>query len=126
MGDAPSDQVFGTSFASLSAIMLYYGSRWTKLYDGDQDCCYFYDNVTGTSQWERPLTCDIDPKNERAQDAARDCLRSFYLQYNPTKLMSMDAILQMYKGKYTELFLQLAERYKVDDLSIFQGIYIEE
>ena len=38
----------------------------------------------------------------------------------------MNDILHIYKGNYTDLFVQLAERYKLDDLSIFQGIYLED
>jgi len=122
----PQDIFQCSSFENLSAITIYYGSRWTKLYDPSADAVYFLDRVTGHSQWERPPTYDMEPKAERALDAARECLRTFYLQYNPSKLESMNDILHLYKGKYTELFIELAGRYSVDDLSIFQGVYIED
>lgn len=123
---AKPEEIFGTSFENLVAVVTYYGSRWAKLYDPGADTVYYFDRVSGSSQWERPPTYDLSTKAEGVLDTARECLRKFYLQFNPNKLHSMNDILHIYKGNYTDLFVQLAERYKLDDLSIFQGIYLED
>ena len=112
-------------FEELATVVSYYGSRWAKLYDSSSDSIYYFDRVSGFSSWHRPPTYDLDYKLERALDTARNCLRKFYLQYNPSKLHAMNDILHIYKDKYTDLFVELAERYEVQDLSIFQGVYID-
>jgi hypothetical protein len=49
-------------------------------------------------------------------------LRVFYLNFNPDKLKDINSILVQYRSKYTELFLSLAEKYNVEDLSIFEEL----
>jgi ankyrin repeat protein len=120
-----SMQIYGCEFSVLSAVTLYYGSRWTKLYDVSFDTVYYLDRATGQSQWERPESYDEPAAEEQAADKARTVLHRFYSQYNPDKLGSMNDILQAYKGKYAELFISLANKYNVQDLSMFEGVMLD-
>ena len=38
------------------------------------------------------------------------------------KLGGINDILEAYKGNFTELFISLANKYEIEDLSIFAGI----
>jgi hypothetical protein len=120
-----SNTIFGCDFAALSSIVSYYGSRWAKLYDFSVDATYYFDRVTGISQWDMPDTYDVDSLVEDKRDKARELLKKFYLTYNPSKLEQMDDILSMYQNRYTELFIELAERYNVQDLSMFAGVHLD-
>jgi len=86
---------------------------------------YYHDRVTGDSVWEKPITWDVDPYTEKQRDDARTVLRTFYSKYNPNRLTAMDEILTAYGGKYSELFIQLAEKYNVEDLTMFMGVHID-
>jgi len=114
-----SETIFQCSFDSLAAVTLTHGSRWTKLYDHINDSLYYYDRVLLVSQWDRPQTYDEDTAEEEDMDNTREILRQFYWQYNQNKLETINDILHVYKGNFADLFLQLAERYQVQDLSIF-------
>lgn len=118
-------QIFNCTFQDLGPVLHYYQYRWTKLYDASNDCLYYFDRVTQSSQWERPLTYDESKQEEAARDAARDVLKKFYLIYNPEKVAGMNEILYMFRNRYSELFLQLANRYNVTDLSIFEGVMLD-
>ena len=118
---ATSYDIFECGFENLAAVTLYYGSRWTKLYDVYNDAVYYYDRVTTSSQWQRPDSYDENPKEEALTDRAREILKNFYTIYNPEKLININDILHMYKNNYQELFVQLADRYQVQDLSLFTG-----
>ena len=117
-----SEEIFGCSFETLSAVLIYYGSRWIKLYDADSHSLYYYDRATGISQWDRPEAYDEDPRVEAKTDKARYVLIEFYSTYNPDRLKTLDEILMTYKNNYSKLFLQLAERYNVQDLSMFASV----
>ena len=114
-----SAEIFSCSFESLAAVTLAHGSRWTKLYDYENDSVYYYDRALLASQWDRPQTFDEDVASEEEMDRTRDILRHFYNLYNQEKLSTINDILHVYKGNFPDLFLQLAERYQVQDLSIF-------
>lgn len=114
-----SEAIFQCSFDSLAAVTLSYGSRWTKLYDHVNDSVYYYDRALLVSQWDRPQTFDEDVTCELEIDRTRDILRNFYNLYNQEKLATINDILHVYKGNFSDLFVQLAERYQVQDLSIF-------
>lgn len=118
-------EIFRCDFSLLSAVTLYYGSRWCKQYDLSFDTVYYLDRATGASQWERPDAYDEPVKEERRGDAARAVLHAFYSKYNPEKLCSMNDILFAYKGRYTELFISLANKYNVEDLSMFEGVDLD-
>jgi hypothetical protein len=120
-----SAEIFGCSFEDLSAVTLYYGSRWVKLYDVNANCVYYFDRVTGVSQWERPVTYDESPRDEIRTDKAREILHKFYTKYNPSKLKDMNEILAAFRQNYTELFISLVERYQVEDLSMFAGVSLD-
>lgn len=122
---ATSYDIFECTFDQLAATTLYYGSRWTKLYDIYNDALYYYDRVTSASQWHRPAFYDEDLKQELSTDKAREILKNFYTLYNPEKLVNINEILHMYKNNYNELFIQLADRYQVQDLSLFTGRWEE-
>ena len=121
-----SETIFGCSFEHIAQAIVHHGSRWTKCYSAEHNCCYYLDRPTGSSCWEQPELYDADPKDERKTDTARDALISFYSQYNPTRLHDVDKIVEAYRGKYTELFIDLATRYNVQDLSIFENVYVED
>jgi ankyrin repeat protein len=112
--------IFQCTFNNLSSVLLYYGSRWTKLYDIHSQVVYYFDRVLGASQWHRPDSYDELPINEMNTDKARDILINFYTLYNPEKLYQINEILHVYDNKFPELFIQLANRYEVQDLSIFK------
>ena len=112
--------IFGGDYDTLSSAIVHYGSRWSKAYDVSYDATYYVDKVTGQTQWERPETYDETPETENKQDTARDILRNFYLNYNPEKITEINKIVEVFRDNYTELFLKLAERYQVEDLSIFK------
>lgn len=80
------------------------------------------DRITGLSQWERPNSFDISKKDEDKYDKARIILIKFYQKYNPEKIKNMNDILIIYYNKYTDLFISLANKYNVEDLSMFKGI----
>jgi ankyrin repeat protein len=114
-----SEAIFQCSFDSLAAVTLAHGSRWTKLYDHVNDSVYFYDRALLVSQWDRPQTFDEDVTCEEEIDKTREILRHFYGLYNQEKLATINDILHVYKGNFSDLFVQLATRYQVQDLSIF-------
>lgn len=114
-----SESIFQCSFDKLAAMTLAHGSRWTKLYDHSNDSVYYYDRVLLSSQWDRPQTFDEDVACEAEMDSTRDILRRFYSFHNPEKLSTINDILHVYKGNFSDLYVQLAERYQVQDLSIF-------
>lgn len=118
-------QIFGCDFSLLAAVTLYYGSRWAKQYDVSFDTVYYLDRVTGASQWERPEAYDEPAKEEQRGDTARAVLHAFYSKYNAERLGSMNDILFAYRGRYTELFISLANKYNVEDLSMFQGVNLD-
>lgn len=99
-----------------------YGSRWTKCYDAQYMASYYYDHVTQQAHWTRPPTCDLLPQDERDFDLAQDLLTRFYTQHNATKLAQLNDILFLYRRRYTELFITLAQRYEVQDLKMFEGV----
>jgi 26S proteasome non-ATPase regulatory subunit 10 len=123
---ADSMAIFGSSFEHISSCVVYYGSRWTKCYSAEYGSFYFHDRASGATTWEPPELYDVDPAEEKKADSARDALIRFYTLYNPDKLYDIDKIVEAYKGKYTELFIDLAGRYEVEDLSIFEGVYVDE
>ena len=45
--------------------------------------------------------------------AVRRALVDFYEAHNPAKLAKVDKIMKKYRGRYTEMFLQLLEKYRV-------------
>jgi ankyrin repeat protein len=120
-----SAEIFGCTFEDLSAVTLYYGSRWVKLYDCTANSVYYFDRVTNASQWERPVTYDESPRDEIRTDKAREVLYKFYQRYNPQKLQDMNEILAAFRNNYTELFISLVERYQVEDLSMFAGVSLD-
>jgi ankyrin repeat protein len=120
-----SQEIFGCDFSMLSAVTLYYGARWAKLYDVSFDTVYYLDRATGQSQWERPEAYDEPAAEESRCDKARAVLHRFYSQHNPERLGSMNDILAAYRGRYTELFISLANKYNVQDLSMFAGVDLE-
>ena len=78
-------------------------------------------NRTGGTQWERPESYDESPAVEGRDDKAREILKQFYLTYNPEKITEINPIMQIFKPKgYTDLFIKLAEKYQLEDLSMFQ------
>ena len=117
--------IFGSAFEQISSCVVHYGSRWTKCYSAEYNSTYFYDRATGATTWELPSLYDVDPTEEAKTDAARDILVKFYSMYNTDKLYDVDKIVEAYKGKYTELFVDLANRYNVKDLTLFEGVYVE-
>jgi ankyrin repeat protein len=119
------DQIFGCDFTMLSSIITYYGSRWCKYYDHTYDSSYYYDHVTGTSQWDRPYDFDMSSRNECKWEQACTTLLQFYRLYNPDRVRDLNDILVVYRDRYTELFLTLAEKYRVTDLSMFKGIDLD-
>ena len=100
-------------------MLLYYGTRWVKLYDPQNDEIYYYDRVLRISTWLRPNDFDEKREDEKLNDQIRDVLKRFYWSYNPEKLGNINDIMAAFKNKHQELFLQLAERYRVEDFSIF-------
>lgn len=114
-------QIFRCSFDSLAAVTLAHGSRWTKVYDSENDSVYYYDRILLVSQWERPQLFDENLSQEEEIDKVRYILKKFYDKYNPDKLFTINDIIHVYKHNFAELFVQLAERYNVQDLSIFYG-----
>ena len=120
-----AQEIFGCDFGMLSAITLYYGARWTKLYDASFDSVYYLDRATGHSQWERPEAYDEPMDEESRADKARAVLCEFYRQHNPLRLNALNDILAAYRGRYTELFISLANKYNVQDLSMFQGVDLD-
>jgi uncharacterized protein len=118
LGETSYD-IFQCSFEELSSITLYYGTRWCKLYDVSHDEVYYYDRVLSQSQWGRPEDYDEKREEEVLNDKVRGVLKTFYLIHNPEKLININDILTTFRHKHQELFLQLAERYHVEDLSIF-------
>ena len=71
---------------------------------------------------ERPVSFDEPKEEEDKFHKACSLLRVFYLNFNPDKLKDINSILVQYRSKYTELFLSLAEKYNVEDLSIFEEL----
>lgn len=142
-----AEAVFECTFDMLSSVLLSYGSRWTKLFDVTHRAAYYYDRITGllfilalgvfvmqsewhcmtgVSSWEEPSCFDIPPQIEEKDNQARDLLISFYDKYNPTKLSDINDIQFVYRNRYTELFISLANKYEIEDLSMFAGISFEE
>ena len=77
---------------------------------------------TYQSSWEQPETYDESLTIEYKYERACELLIKFYTQYNPNKYGDIDAILLQYRNKYSDLFVQLANRYELQDMDIFQGI----
>lgn len=119
------EAVFGCSFEHFAAVLLYYGCRWTKMYDPDSDSVYFYDRATFASQWDRPATFDESPKDEAKGDIARNLLKKLFHQYDAARLVGINDILSSHKGRLTDLFISLANQYQVEDLSMFAGIDLD-
>lgn len=119
--DVSPYDIFQCTFSQLSSVTLYYGSRWTKLYDDSNNCLYYFDRVLGTSQWDRPQSYDENLRDEETTDRVRNILVDFYFQYDPSNLTQINEILHLYQAKYAELFIQLANKYDVQDLSVFLG-----
>jgi ankyrin repeat protein len=119
----PYLDVFGTEdFHYFSSILLYYGSRWGKSYDLNFQTYYYIDYVTNQSQWERPELIDLPQKAEDEYTKASDLLFQFYSKYNPTKVSEINMILFNYRNQYSDLFITLANKYQIQDLSMFAGI----
>ena len=118
-----SFQNFLTNQQSQNIILT--NTTQTKLYDNEADALYYFDRISGSSQWERPDSYDENSKDEGRSDLTRETLKKFYTLYNPKKLPTMNEIMLVYKGNYTALFIELAERYKLEDLSIFNGIDLD-
>ena len=120
--------IYGCSFGQLVYLLQTYGSRWCKCYDASSDSYYFYDRMSilnaniVSSCWDRPPTFDELEASEDKYESACEILKLFYAKYNPEKVSSVNDILNLYRNRYGELFLQLAERYNVTDLRIFGGI----
>ena len=112
--------IFGAPFETVSAVVAYYGAMWTKQYDSSYDAVYYTDHVTGNTQWDRPYTYDESTVQEKKDDKARETLKKFYMTYNPEKLHECNHILTVYKNNYNDLFIRLAEKYKITDLCMFQ------
>ncbi len=119
-------EIFQTDFSTLSSIILYYGSRWSLGYDSQFATIYYLDYCTGASQWNKPESFDVPPKEESKYLKALDILIKFYEKYNPEKVKDTHSILSAFQGRYTELFINLANRYNVQDLSMFQGIDFDQ
>lgn len=117
-----SHDIFQSDFSTLSSIILYYGSRWSLGYDSQYGAVYYLDYISGASQWDRPEAFDVPPKEEKKYLKALEILLSFYEKYNPDKVKDAHTILNAFQGRYTELFINLANRYNVQDLSMFQGV----
>lgn len=111
--------IYESTFDYLCNVIHYYGSRWTKLYDASSNMVYYYDRIRGNSQWERPEMFDEDQQVEEVNDKGRTILINFYTKYNPEKLKNINEIIQTYSNNFAELYIQLASRYNVQDLSIF-------
>lgn len=117
--------IFNCSFTMLSPVVQFYGSRYTKLYDASSDILYYFDRVCNSSQWERPIYYDELKENEASADTAREILKKFYMKYNPDKLKDINEILYTFRDGYAELFIQLANRYNVTDLTMFEGVMLK-
>lgn len=118
--------IYGCPLDTWFATVLYYGSRWYKSYDYANSSYYYSDRVGSLdgswSSWVMPDTYDEAPRKEQEFEIACHLLHQFYSKYNPAKLKDMGLILDTYRGKFSDLFLQLANRYAVTDLSMFEGI----
>lgn len=114
--------IFGTDFNTLSVHILYYGSRWSLAYDDNFDSVYYYDNPTMASQWNKPEAFDMTEKEEHQYTQALAIIKMFYQKYNPEKMKDLNVILSSFRGRYTELFINLANKYNVEDLSMFKGV----
>lgn len=121
------EEIFGAGidFPMYASFITYYGSRWMKAYDTDYKAYYYIDRITNASQWDRPDLFDMHPIDEVKFDKARELLQIFYEKYNPEKLKEMSDILAVYKDRYTELFITLANKYNVQDLSMFKGVVFD-
>ena len=71
---------------------------------------------------ERPVSFDESKEEEDKFNKACTLLKVFYLNFNPDKFKDINSILVRYRNKYTELFLSLAEKYNVEDLTIFEEL----
>lgn len=126
--DVIATAIYGCSFGQLVYLLQTYGSRWCKCYDTASDSYYFYDRLSilnsnvVSSCWDRPPTFDELEASEDKYESACEILKLFYSKYNPDKMASINDILNLYRNRYGELFLQLAERYNVTDLRMFGGI----
>jgi ankyrin repeat protein len=103
-----------------------YGSRWTKCFDLQYDAMYYFDHVTNEAVWERPPGFDLPRHDDEDFDKALNLLRKFYKKHNPDKMVQINDILFLYRRRYTELFITLAQRYSLSDLSMFKGIYFHD
>eukprot|EP00981_Chlorochromonas_danica_P000858 scaffold208_cov149-Ochromonas_danica.AAC.4 len=121
------EEIFGAGidFPMYASFITYYGGRWTKAYDIDYKAYYYIDHITNASQWDRPDLFDMHPVDELKFDKARELLQMFYEKFNPEKVKEMNDILAVYKDRYTELFITLANKYNVQDLSMFKGVVFD-
>jgi lysyl-tRNA synthetase class II len=69
---------------------------------------------------------DEDEKSEALFNKACEVLKVFYLKHNPQKMKDLNGIISKYRNRYTDLFMELAEKYQLDDLSMFDGIYFDD
>eukprot|EP01040_Poterioochromonas_malhamensis_P008962 gene8962-9702_t len=123
MPSSKYEEIFGTNdFHYFASVILYYTSRWGIAYDVTYQSYYYIDYITNVSQWERPDLLDLPLKAEKNYQKASELLLKFYGQYNPLKVTEIPAILAQYQGNYTNLFITLANKYQIQDLSLFAGV----
>lgn len=120
-----NQEIFGVDFPTYASFITYYGARWHKGYDSEFNAIYFIDRITNVSQWDKPDLFDMTAAEEKKFDTACNLLQYFYTKYNPDKLKDINDILSAYRGRYTELFISLANKYQVEDLSMFSGIHFD-
>eukprot|EP01031_Cornospumella_fuschlensis_P031176 gene31176-37680_t len=109
-------------FSLYASFITYYGSRYCINYDLSYSAYYYLDRMTNQSSWEVPALFDMIPKDVDKFQKACTILVQFYTTYNPEKLPETNTILTLYQHRYTELFITLANKYNVQDLSMFKGV----
>jgi hypothetical protein len=113
---------FGCTMIQYTDMLIHAASsRWSKCYDASFDAIYYFDHITSASQWDCPITFDMNKQDSLEYDQALELLKRFYFQYNPEKLKDVNDILFVYRRRYEELFQSLAKRYQVTDLTMFSG-----
>jgi hypothetical protein len=119
-----TEDIYGeeVDFSLYASFITYYGGRYYINYDTNYQAYYYLDRITNSSSWETPDLFDMPPKDVEKFQKACTVLMQFYSTYNPTKLQEMNHILMMYQNRYTELFITLANKYNVQDLSMFKGV----
>lgn len=118
------EELYGSAidFSFYASFITYYGSRYCINYDLSYEAYYYLDRITNNSSWEVPLLFDMLPKDVEKFQKACTILVQFYTTYNPEKLSETNTILTLYQHRYTELFITLANKYNVQDLSMFKGV----